>query len=112
MSDQSAFVLDESGKLLVEPHMEELPELFVSYFKEILRVGYEIPRLEYYMSQGKQRKIDPKKCNRFSVKRIDYAERNTIIDFLISYIGIITKFVFKMEFAVVGHYSSKHINSI
>lgn len=52
MSDQSAFVLDESGKLLVEPHMEELPELFVSYFKEILRVGYEIPRLEYYMSQG------------------------------------------------------------
>lgn len=53
MTEASAFVLNGSGKLLVEPYIEELPELFVSYFKKILRVGYEIPRLEYYMSQGK-----------------------------------------------------------
>lgn len=46
-------MLQESGKLLVKPYIEELPELFVSYFKEILRVGYNIPRLEYYMSHGK-----------------------------------------------------------
>lgn len=46
-------MLTESGKLLVKPYIEELPELFVSYFKEILRIGYNIPRLEYYMSQGK-----------------------------------------------------------
>lgn len=45
-------MLKESGKLLVKPYIEELPELFVSYFKEILRVGYDIPRLEYYMSHG------------------------------------------------------------
>lgn len=45
-------MLEESGKLLVRPYIEELPELFVSYFKEILRVGYGIPRLEYYMSNG------------------------------------------------------------
>lgn len=36
----------------MKPYIEELPELFVSYFKEILRVGYQIPRLEYYMSNG------------------------------------------------------------
>lgn len=52
MTNESAFVLRECGKLLIEPYIEELPELFVSYFKGILRVGYEIPRLEYYMSQG------------------------------------------------------------
>lgn len=52
MTIDSDFVLKKSGKLLVEPYIEELPELFVSYFKGILRVGYEIPRLEYYMSQG------------------------------------------------------------
>lgn len=52
MTNESAFVLRECGKLLVEPYIEELPELFVRYFKEILRVGYQIPRLEYYMSQG------------------------------------------------------------
>lgn len=39
--------------MLIKPYIEELPELFVSYFKEILRVGYNIPRLEFYMSQGK-----------------------------------------------------------
>lgn len=53
LAAESAFVLDESGKLLVEPYIEELPELFVGYVKRILQVGYEIPRLEYYMSQGK-----------------------------------------------------------
>lgn len=52
LTDESSFVLQESGKLLVKPYIEELPELFVSYFKEILRVGYQIPRLEYYMSNG------------------------------------------------------------
>lgn len=52
MQDESKFVLDESGKLQIEPYMEELADLFVSYFKAILMVGYEIPRLEYYMSQG------------------------------------------------------------
>lgn len=52
MAAESAFVLSESGKLLVEPYIEELPELFVGYVKRILQVGYEIPRLEYYMSQG------------------------------------------------------------
>lgn len=53
MTNESSFVLNESGKLLVEPYIEELPELFVSYFKSILRVGYELPRLEYFMTQGK-----------------------------------------------------------
>lgn len=52
MQDESKFVIDESGKLLIEPYMEELPDLFVSYFKAILMVGHGIPRLEYYMSQG------------------------------------------------------------
>lgn len=51
MQEESKFVLDESGKLLIEPYMEELPDLFVSYFKAILGVGENIPRLEYYMSQ-------------------------------------------------------------
>lgn len=52
LTSESEFVLQESGKLLIRPYIEELPELFVSYFKEILRVGYNIPRLEFYMSQG------------------------------------------------------------
>lgn len=49
---ESSFVLQESGKLFLQPYMEQLPCLFVSYFKSILKVGYEIPRLEYYMSHG------------------------------------------------------------
>lgn len=52
MRPESAFVLKESGKMFLEPYMEQLPSLFVSYFKNILKVGYEIPRLEYYMSHG------------------------------------------------------------
>lgn len=67
LTDESSFVLQESGKLLVKPYIEELPELFVSYFKEILRVGYQIPRLEYYMSNGENacvyvRPIDGDDC--------------------------------------------------
>lgn len=54
LTNESAFVLKENGKLRIKPYIEELPELFVRYFKEILRVGYNIPRLEYYMSKGKQ----------------------------------------------------------
>lgn len=53
LQNESEFVLNESGKLMIEPYVEELPELFVSYFKEILMVGHRIPRLEYYMSQSK-----------------------------------------------------------
>lgn len=53
MREETAFVLEEGGKMLIEPYIENLPELFVSYFKAILKVGYNIPRLEYYMSQGK-----------------------------------------------------------
>lgn len=52
MREESAFVLEEGGKIFIEPYIEDLPELYVSYFKEILKVGYKIPRLEYYMSQG------------------------------------------------------------
>lgn len=52
MKEESAFILEEGGKVFIEPYIEDLPELFVSYFKEILKVGDKIPRLEYYMSQG------------------------------------------------------------
>lgn len=52
MEDESVFVLTECGKMFLEPYMEKLPSLFVSYFKSILKVGYDIPRLEYYMSRG------------------------------------------------------------
>lgn len=61
MQPESAFVLSESGKLLVKPYVEQLPDLFVSYFKEILKVGYKIPRLEYYMSQRKYGSIIDRK---------------------------------------------------
>lgn len=73
MAAESAFVLNESGKLLVEPYIEELPELFVSYFKEILQVGYEIPRLEYFMSHGKRQKI----VFFFSIEK-DFSKRNKL----------------------------------
>lgn len=54
MEERSAsFVLNNSGKMIIEPYMEELPELFKSYFVKILKVGYKIPRLEYYMTQNK-----------------------------------------------------------
>lgn len=44
------FTIEHNGKLLVEPYIEELPEIFVNYFKSILRVGHDIPRMEYFMS--------------------------------------------------------------
>lgn len=52
VSDESRFALDESGKIHIEPNIEELPDLFVNFFKQILMVGHEIPRLEFYMSKG------------------------------------------------------------
>lgn len=46
------FLLKNSGKMYIDPYMEDLEELFVKYFKKILRVGYKIPRMEYYMTKG------------------------------------------------------------
>lgn len=55
MEERSAsFILNNSGKMIIEPYMEELPDLFKSYFVKILKVGYKIPRLEYYMTQKKE----------------------------------------------------------
>lgn len=45
-----AFIIEHNGMLLVDPYIEELPEIFVNYFKKILQVGHEIPRMEYFMS--------------------------------------------------------------
>lgn len=50
----ASFILNNSGKMIIEPIMEELPDLFKSYFVKILKVGYKIPRLEYYMTQKKE----------------------------------------------------------
>lgn len=44
------FTIEHNGRLLVEPYIEQLPDIFVNYFKSILRVGEEIPRMEYFMS--------------------------------------------------------------
>lgn len=52
MSLSSDFVLKYCGKIYVEPYLEKLPDLFVSYFVKILKVGYNIPRLEYYMTNS------------------------------------------------------------
>lgn len=38
--------------MFVYPYMRELPDIFIEFFKSILKVGYEIPRLEYVMSQS------------------------------------------------------------
>lgn len=48
----ASFILNNSGKMIISPYMEELPDLFQSYFVKILKVGYKIPRLEYYMTQN------------------------------------------------------------
>lgn len=48
------FTIEHSCKLLVEPYIEELSDIFVNYFKSILRVGHEIPRMEYFMSADEQ----------------------------------------------------------
>lgn len=50
----ASFILNNSGKVIIEPYMEELPDLFKSYFVKILKVGYKIPRLEFYMTQKKE----------------------------------------------------------
>lgn len=49
---EAKFVLDNSGKMYIDPYMDDLEEQFVDYFKQILRVGYKIPRIEYFMSHG------------------------------------------------------------
>lgn len=46
------FILKNSGKMFIDPYMDDLEELFVNYFKQILNVGYKIPRMEYFMTQG------------------------------------------------------------
>ena len=46
-----SFIMNNSGKMIISPYMEEFPDLFKSYFVKILKVGYKIPRLEYYMTQ-------------------------------------------------------------
>lgn len=53
MHQSSSFVLKYGGKMFAEPYLETLPDLFVSYFVKILKVGYNIPRLEYYMTKSK-----------------------------------------------------------
>lgn len=44
--------MKNEGKFFGFPYISELPELFTQIFKKILRVGYQIPRLEYFMSRG------------------------------------------------------------
>lgn len=44
------FLIEHNGKLLVEPYLEQLPEIFINYFKSILKVGESIPRMEFFMS--------------------------------------------------------------
>lgn len=50
----ASFIVRNSGLMIIEPYMEELPELFQSYFVKILKVGYKIPRLEFYMTQRQE----------------------------------------------------------
>ncbi|XP_055840841.1 dynein axonemal heavy chain 3 isoform X1 [Episyrphus balteatus] len=52
------FILKYEGRMFVYPYMRELPDLFIGFIRSILRVGYEIPCLEYLMSQGKWRNED------------------------------------------------------
>jgi hypothetical protein len=47
-----SFVITNSGKMIIDPYMQELPELFKSFFVQILHVGYLVPRLEYYLTKG------------------------------------------------------------
>lgn len=49
---EAKFILDNSGKMYIDPYMNDLEEQFMDYFKQILRVGYKIPRIEYFMSHG------------------------------------------------------------
>ncbi|XP_055607362.1 dynein axonemal heavy chain 3 isoform X2 [Uranotaenia lowii] len=50
----TSFIMKSSGKIIIYPYMEELPDLFKSYFVKILKAGYKIPRLEYYLTQDKK----------------------------------------------------------
>lgn len=47
------FVLQHSGKMTVEPYLETLPDLFVSYFVKLIKVGNNVPRMEYYMTKSR-----------------------------------------------------------
>ncbi|KAL1398756.1 hypothetical protein pipiens_008712 [Culex pipiens pipiens] len=51
---RTSFIMKSSGKIIIYPYMEELPDLFKSYLVKILKVGYKIPRLEYYLTQDKK----------------------------------------------------------
>lgn len=53
ISHPAAFVLQNSGKMFIEPYLETLPDLFVSYFVKLMKVGNNIPRMEYYMTKSK-----------------------------------------------------------
>ncbi|XP_062127566.1 dynein axonemal heavy chain 3 [Drosophila sulfurigaster albostrigata] len=50
VDDVAAFEMENSYKLYIYPYMSELPGIIRDLFKHILRVGYDIPRLEYIMS--------------------------------------------------------------
>lgn len=52
MHSNSQFTLKNSGKMLAEPMLETLPDLFVSYFVKLIKVGNNVPRMEYYMTAG------------------------------------------------------------
>lgn len=52
MSQSSSFVLEYGGKMFADPYLETLPDLFVSYIVKILKVGYHIPRIEFYMTKS------------------------------------------------------------
>lgn len=44
--------MEHTNKLYVYPYISELPAIIRDMFKYILRVGYDIPRLEFVMSNG------------------------------------------------------------
>lgn len=52
MNQTSSFALEYGGKMFAEPYLETLPDLFVSYVVKILKVGFKIPRIEYYMTKS------------------------------------------------------------
>ncbi|XP_059216601.1 dynein axonemal heavy chain 3 isoform X2 [Stomoxys calcitrans] len=45
------FLSKHWGKFHAFPYIRSLPQLFIDIFKRILKVGYELPRLEYVMSR-------------------------------------------------------------
>lgn len=52
ITPSAEFVLKHSGKMMVEPYLETLPDLFVSYFVKLIKVGNNVPRMEYYMTKS------------------------------------------------------------